>query len=45
MHCKDFNLYEKLIEHKASVAVLGLGYVGFPLAIEFAKRFRTIAMI
>ncbi len=42
MHCKDFNLYEKLIEHKASVAVLGLGYVGFPLAIEFAKRFRTI---
>ena len=42
MYCKDFNLYEKLKEHKASVAVLGLGYVGFPLAIEFAKRFRTI---
>ncbi|MEA3192953.1 MAG: UDP-N-acetyl-D-glucosamine/UDP-N-acetyl-D-galactosamine dehydrogenase [Betaproteobacteria bacterium] len=27
----------------AVVAVVGLGYVGLPLAVEFGKRFRTIA--
>jgi len=25
-----------------TVAVLGLGYVGLPLAVEFGKKFRTI---
>ncbi len=24
------------------VAVVGLGYVGLPLAVEFGKKFRTI---
>jgi UDP-N-acetyl-D-galactosamine dehydrogenase len=27
---------------KTTVAVVGLGYVGLPLAVEFGKRFRTI---
>lgn len=27
---------------QATVAVVGLGYVGLPLAIEFGKRFRTV---
>src|SRR5665213_4220725 len=26
----------------ATVAVVGLGYVGLPLAVEFGKRYRTI---
>ena len=26
----------------ATVAVVGLGYVGLPLAVEFGKKFRTI---
>lgn len=25
-----------------TVAVVGLGYVGLPLAVEFGKKFRTI---
>ncbi|KAF5059570.1 UDP-N-acetyl-D-mannosamine dehydrogenase [anaerobic digester metagenome] len=30
------------IMDKAVVAVVGLGYVGLPLAVEFGKRYRTI---
>lgn len=26
----------------ATVAVVGLGYVGLPLAVEFGKKFRTV---
>ena len=25
-----------------TIAVIGLGYVGLPLAVEFGKRFRTV---
>ena len=25
-----------------TIAVIGLGYVGLPLAVEFGKKFRTI---
>jgi UDP-N-acetyl-D-galactosamine dehydrogenase len=25
-----------------TIAIIGLGYVGLPLAVEFGKRFRTI---
>ena len=28
---------------KNKIAVIGLGYVGLPLAIEFGKRFKVIA--
>lgn len=31
-------LYEALIEKKAKLSLVGLGYVGMPIAIEFAKR-------
>jgi UDP-N-acetyl-D-galactosamine dehydrogenase len=27
---------------KSTVAVVGLGYVGLPLAVEFGKKYRTI---
>jgi len=27
---------------KNKIAVLGLGYVGLPLAVEFSKHFKTI---
>jgi len=30
-------LKEKILKKKARIAVVGLGYVGLPLAIEFAK--------
>jgi len=30
-------LKEKIIQHKARIGVIGLGYVGLPLAVEFGK--------
>ena len=29
---------------KRVIAVVGLGYVGLPLAVEFGKKFRTIGL-
>src|SRR5271169_1579017 len=29
---------------KSTVAVVGLGYVGLPLAVAFGKKFRTIGL-
>ncbi len=34
--------YEALVTRKKSVAVVGLGYVGLPLAVELAKHFDVI---
>lgn len=35
-------LYEKLLNKKATLSVIGLGYVGMPLGIAFAKKVNTI---
>ncbi len=35
-------LYRNLSEKKASLAVIGLGYVGLPVALAFAKKIRVI---
>ena len=35
-------MFEALIEKKAKLAVVGLGYVGLPLAMAFAQRFSVI---
>jgi UDP-N-acetyl-D-glucosamine/UDP-N-acetyl-D-galactosamine dehydrogenase len=35
-------VYQELIEKKAKLAVVGLGYVGLPIALEFAKRISVI---
>lgn len=35
-------MYSRLSEKKGSIAVIGLGYVGLPLALELAKSFRVI---
>jgi len=35
-------MYEKLINKEAKLAVIGLGYVGLPIAIEFAKKMPVI---
>lgn len=32
------NLYEKIVEGQEKVSLVGLGYVGMPIAVEFAKR-------
>ena len=35
-------LYEKLINREANLAVVGLGYVGLPIAVAFAEKVNTI---
>ena len=39
----DFgNIYQDLIAGKKSLALVGLGYVGMPIAVEFAKHINVI---
>lgn len=35
-------MYEKLIHKEAKLAVIGLGYVGLPIALEFGKKIPVI---
>ena len=36
------DLYEKLINGEEKLALVGLGYVGMPIAVEFAKHVKVI---
>lgn len=36
------NLYEKIISGKESISLVGLGYVGMPIAVAFAKKVNVI---
>ena len=35
-------MYQDLIDKKKKLAVIGLGYVGLPIALEFAKKISVI---
>src|SRR5688572_10691809 len=35
-------MYQDLIEKKKKLAVIGLGYVGLPIALEFARKLQVI---
>ena len=35
-------MYNELVNKQKAISVIGLGYVGLPLALEFAKKFRVI---
>ncbi len=35
-------VYQDLVDKKARLAVIGLGYVGLPIALEFAKKISVI---
>jgi UDP-N-acetyl-D-galactosamine dehydrogenase len=35
-------MYKKLIDKKATLAVIGLGYVGLPIALAFARKIKVI---
>ncbi|MEA3451241.1 MAG: nucleotide sugar dehydrogenase, partial [Bacteroidota bacterium] len=35
-------MYQKLLKKQTKLSVIGLGYVGLPIAIEFAKEFSVI---
>jgi UDP-N-acetyl-D-galactosamine dehydrogenase len=36
------SIYQKLISKETKLAVIGLGYVGLPIALEFAKRIKVV---
>ena len=36
------NAYDKLINKETTLAVIGLGYVGLPIALEFARKIKVI---
>src|SRR5258707_13343218 len=38
----EAKIYEDLVGKKARLAVIGLGYVGLPIALEFAKKISVI---
>ena len=35
-------MYQKLINKEATMSVVGLGYVGLPIALAFAKHIKVI---
>ncbi|MBG15749.1 MAG: UDP-N-acetyl-D-galactosamine dehydrogenase [Crocinitomicaceae bacterium] len=35
-------MYDRLVKKEAKLAVIGLGYVGLPIALEFAKKIRVV---
>lgn len=36
------NLYEKIVRKEESISVIGLGYVGLPIAVVFSKKINVI---
>ncbi|MNK05582.1 UDP-N-acetyl-D-glucosamine 6-dehydrogenase [compost metagenome] len=36
------SIYSKLVAKEAKLAVIGLGYVGLPIALEFAKKIQVV---
>ena len=35
-------IYQNLVDKKDTLAVIGLGYVGLPIALEFAKKIKVV---
>jgi len=38
----NFHLYQNLLTKSTSITIIGLGYVGLPLALAFAKYFKVL---
>ena len=36
------SIYDKLVKKETKLAVIGLGYVGLPIALEFAKKIKVV---
>lgn len=36
------NLYEKILRQEEKISIIGLGYVGIPIAVAFAKKVKVI---
>ncbi|HPK85866.1 MAG TPA: nucleotide sugar dehydrogenase, partial [Bacteroidales bacterium] len=35
-------MYDKLMKREAKLSLIGLGYVGLPIALEFAKKISVV---
>ncbi|WP_197060175.1 nucleotide sugar dehydrogenase [Sporocytophaga myxococcoides] len=38
----DFNIYDDIVARRKSLCVVGLGYVGLPIALEFARKTNVV---
>jgi UDP-N-acetyl-D-galactosamine dehydrogenase len=38
-------MYEKLLKKETKLSLVGLGYVGLPIALEFAKKIKVVVII
>ena len=38
-------MYDKLVAKEAKLCIIGLGYVGLPIALEFAKTISVIMIL
>ena len=36
------NLYEKLVSGEEKLSLVGLGYVGMPIAVAFARKIKVV---
>ena len=36
------SVYQDLVERKTKLSLIGLGYVGMPIAVEFAKHIEVV---
>ena len=44
MNCSENDkIFEKLLNHEISIAVVGIGYVGYPLGQLLSQKFKVIA--
>lgn len=42
IYTEEKSIYDRLCNKEATLALVGLGYVGLPIALEFAKSFKVI---
>ena len=42
MEERKMSLYEKIVSKQENLALVGLGYVGMPIAVAFAKKVNVI---
>ena len=38
-------MYNKLLKKETKLSLIGLGYVGLPIALEFAKKISVVGLI
>lgn len=42
MYIREIMIYQELVNKEKSLCVVGLGYVGLPIALEFAKKIKVV---